>query len=170
MANASGFSLQGLDGALDKMKTLAPKLKRSGLRKASRKAMNIVRDAARAAAKNIDDPETAEKIWRNIVTQEAGRQSKREGGVVMRVGILGGAKDYSNVHTRKGGRRGTYAVGGDVRNPGGDTFHWRFIEFGTEFIPAAPFMRPAMETNTEAVTNRFSTELRAEIDKALGGA
>lgn len=150
------FRVQGLDGTVAKMRGLAPKLQRSGLKKAARRAMNIVRDAARAKAKALDDPVTPAKIWKNIVTQDSPRESRQEGGVVMRVGIRGGAG--SNQHSK-------VASG----NPGGDTRHWRYIEFGTEHNPAAPFMRPALSENIGPVTERFATELNAEIDAALRG-
>ncbi len=137
-----------------KLLGLAPKLRRKGLRKAARQAMNIVRDDARARAKAMDDPVTPEKIWKNIVTQEASRLGRREGGVAMRVGVRGGAS--SNQHSKD-------ASG----NPGGDTRHWRYIEFGTEHTPPAPFMRPALSTNVGAVVDRFTALLTQEVEAAL---
>ena len=131
---------------------LAPKLRRSGLRKAARQAMNIVRDDAKARARALDDPETTEKVWKNIITQESARQGRREGGVVMKVGVRGGAS--SNQHSRD-------ASG----NPGGDTRHWRYLEFGTKHNPPAPFMRPAFSTNVNAVTERFVQVFGQEIDE-----
>ena len=89
MADGMQFNIQGLNGVVDKMRTLGPRLKKKGLRKAARAAMNIVRDAAKANAKAIDDPATKEKVFRNLITQESSKQSKREGGVVMRVGVRG---------------------------------------------------------------------------------
>lgn len=156
MADDVSARLQGLKAVTDKMLDLAPKLRRRGLRKAARQAMNIVRDDAKARARAIDDPETAEKIFRNIVTQEYGRQGQREGGVVMKVGIRGGAG--ANQHSKD-------ASG----NPGGDTRHWRFIEFGTQYTPPAPFMRPAFSSKVGAVTDRFVAVFSQEIDAALGG-
>ncbi|NMY67302.1 HK97-gp10 family putative phage morphogenesis protein [Pseudomonas sp. WS 5414] len=154
MADQITARLQGLKPVTGKMLGLAPKLRRKGLRKAARQAMNIVRDDAKARARAMDDPETAEKIWRNIVTQESGRQGQREGGVVMKVGVRGGAG--SNQHSKD-------ASG----NPGGDTRHWRYLEFGTQHNPPAPFMRPAFSTNVNAVTDRFVQVLGQEIDAAL---
>ncbi|MBS3183753.1 HK97 gp10 family phage protein [Pseudomonas sp. PCH44] len=154
MADGISASLQGLKAATDKMVGLAPKLRRSGLRKAARQAMNIVRDDAKARARALDDPETAEKVWKNIVTQESARQGRREGGVVMKVGVRGGAS--SNQHSQD-------ASG----NPGGDTRHWRYLEFGTKHNPPAPFMRPAFSTNVNAVTERFVQVFGQEIDAAL---
>ena len=154
MADGISARLQGLKAATDKMVGLAPKLRRSGLRKAARQAMNIVRDDAKARARTLDDPETAEKVWKNIVTQESARQGRREGGVVMKVGVRGGAS--SNQHSKD-------ASG----NPGGDTRHWRYLEFGTKHNPPAPFMRPAFSTNVNAVTERFVQVFVQEIDAAL---
>lgn len=154
MADGISVRLQGLKAATDKMVGLAPKLRRSGLRKAARQAMNIVRDDAKARARALDDPETAEKVWKNIVTQESARQGRREGGVVMKVGIRGGAS--SNQHSKD-------ASG----NPGGDTRHWRYLEFGTQYTPPVPFMRPAFSTNVNAVTDRFVQVFVQEIDAAL---
>ncbi|EKT4528875.1 HK97 gp10 family phage protein [Pseudomonas putida] len=154
MADEISARLQGVKAATDKMVGLTPKLRRSGLRKAARQAMNIVRDDARARAKALDDPDTAEKIFRNIITQESGRQGRREGGVVMKVGVRGGAS--SNQHSKD-------ASG----NPGGDTRHWRYLEFGTKHNPPAPFMRPAFSTNVNAVTERFVQVFGREIDAAL---
>lgn len=156
MASQTSVNMRGLDGVVQKMKTLPVKLQRSGLRKAARRAMNIVRDAAKANAKALDDPKTVEKVWKNIATQESAKRSRQEGGVVMRVGVRGGAG--SNQHSKE-------AAG----NPGGDTRHWRYIEFGTEHTPAAPFMRPAFQSNVQNVTDKFASELMKEIDAALGG-
>ncbi|MCO7575348.1 MULTISPECIES: HK97-gp10 family putative phage morphogenesis protein [Pseudomonas chlororaphis group] len=153
MADQITARLQGLKPVTDKMLGLAPKLRRKGLRKAARQAMNIVRDDAKSRAKAIDDPETAEKIWKNIVTQESGKQGRREGGVVMKVGIRGGAG--ANQHSKD-------ASG----NPGGDTRHWRYIEFGTQYTPPAPFMRPSFSQNLGAVTDRFVSVFSLEIDAA----
>ncbi|MBA6066353.1 HK97-gp10 family putative phage morphogenesis protein [Pseudomonas mosselii] len=154
MADQITARLQGLKPVTDKMLGLAPKLRRKGLRKAARQAMNIVRDDAKARARAMDDPETAEKIWRNIVTQESARQGQREGGVVMKVGVRGGAG--SNQYSKD-------ASG----NPGGDTRHWRYLEFGTQHNPPVPFMRPAFSTNVNAVIDRFAQVFGQEIDAAL---
>lgn len=157
MASSVSFGLQGVASTIEKMRSLAPKLQKKGLRKAAREAMNIVRDDVKTRANALDDPKTKEKIWKNVITQEATKQSLREGGVVMRVGIRGGAG--SNQHSKD-------ASG----NPGGDTRHWRYIEFGTQFTPPAPFMRPAFSQNVGAVTDRFVATLGREIDAALRGA
>lgn len=163
------FEIQGADELMRKLREIAPRLQKRELRAAARKSMNIVRDAARAKARQIDDPGTAESIAKNIVTQENARRSRAVGGVVMRVGVRGGAKQYANTrdNARKGRAGKSYATGGSKKNPGGDTWYWRLVEFGRNGARAQPFMRPAMNENTEAVTQRFTTELSAGIDRVV---
>ena len=61
------FNIEGLDEVQEKLKRLAnPRLMKNAARRSMRKAMAIVRDAARSGAKSIDDPQTSEKIWKNI--------------------------------------------------------------------------------------------------------
>ena len=143
MADGMHFNIQGLNGVVGKMRTLGPRLRKKGLRKAARAAMNIVRDAAKANAKAIDDPQTREKVFRNIITQEATKQSRREGGVVMRVGVRGGAG--SNQHSID-------ASG----NPGGDTWYWRLLEFGTSTMAARAPMRKAMAAQAMGAYDAFA--------------
>ena len=115
-----------------------------------RKAMSIVRDSARANAKTLDDPETAEKIWKNIAI--AAGKTRNPNEVVMRVGVRGGAS-FSNPNPPK--------------TSGGDTRHFRWVEFGSANNPPTPFLRPALQNNIQAVTNSFAENFNKEIDKEL---
>ena len=146
------LNIQGMDQLKRKLDQLSnPKKAKQIARKAARQAMNLVRDAARTNAKAIDDPETREKIHKNIVTQ--GGKSRNSNEVVIRVGVKGGAS-FSNP------------------NPpslsGGDTRHWRWVEFGSSNNPAVPFMRPALSTNLDQITSKFVQVFDDEINKALG--
>lgn len=81
----------------------------------------------------MDDAGTDEAIWKNIAVANNARAGRKEGGIVMSVGVRGGAKSYANnAENRRKGRAGkTNATGGSKANPGGDTWYWRFLEFGT---------------------------------------
>jgi HK97 gp10 family phage protein len=138
------FKIEGLDGVLRKMRELSPKLQKKGLVAAVRKGANIVRDDARNRAKQFDDPSTPKPIWKEIVSKVNGRRGRQEGGVVMQVGIRGGA-----------------------RKSGDNVFYWRFLEFGTEKMAARPFMRPALESKAEAATDAIVTELNRQLDEVL---
>jgi HK97 gp10 family phage protein len=147
------MSIHGLPDFREKMRRIgSEKEVKKFVRKASRQAMNIVRDAARNNAKAIDDPETVEKIHKNITVQ-AGKVRDRN-SIKMRVGIKGGAGQNQ------------YSVS-TAGLSGGDTRHWRFIEFGTSTIPAVPFMRPALANNVDAVIGRFSQSFMQQLDEAI---
>ncbi|WP_046205822.1 HK97-gp10 family putative phage morphogenesis protein [Acinetobacter radioresistens] len=145
------FKLEGLEPVQEKLKRLGnARLIKNAARRSMRKAMAIVRDAARANAKGIDDPETAEKIWKNIAI--AAGKTRNPNEVVMRVGVRGGAS-FSNPNP--------------PNTSGGDTRHWRWIEFGSVHNPPVPFMRPALQNNIQAVMSSFAHKFNAEIDKEL---
>lgn len=147
------MSIHGLPDFREKMRRIGSvKEVKKFVRKASRQAMNLVRDDARVKAKAIDDPETVAKIHKNITVQ-AGK-TKDKNSIRMRVGIKGGAGQNQ------------YSVS-TAGLSGGDTRHWRFIEFGTSTIPAVPFMRPALANNVEAVIGRFSQSFMQQLDEAI---
>jgi HK97 gp10 family phage protein len=144
-------NIEGLDEVQEKLKRLAnPRLMKNAARRSMRKAMAIVRDAARANAKGLDDPETAEKIWKNIAI--AAGKTRNPNEIVMRVGVRGGAS-FSNPNPPK--------------SSGGDTRHWRWLEYGSVHNPPTPFMRPALQNNIQAITNSFAENLNKEIDREL---
>ncbi|MDM1718046.1 HK97-gp10 family putative phage morphogenesis protein [Acinetobacter towneri] len=144
-------SISGMDEVERKLKRLGNlRLSKNAARRAARKAMALVRDDARTRAKNIDDPETAEKIWKNI-TVGAGK-TRDVNSIVMRVGVRGGAS-FSNPNP--------------PNTSGGDTRHWRWVELGSVHNPPTPFMRPALQNNIQAVTNSFAENFNKEIDKEL---
>ncbi|ENV79509.1 MULTISPECIES: HK97-gp10 family putative phage morphogenesis protein [Acinetobacter] len=143
--------IRGLDDVVSKLQKLAnPRRTKSIARKAARQAMNIVRDAARNNAKAIDDPETSEKIFKNIKVSAGKTRNPNE--IVMRVGVDGGAS-FSNPNPKP--------------TSGGDTRHWRWIEYGKSGVTAVPFMRPALANNIQQVTNKFAEVFDAELDKEL---
>lgn len=144
-------NIEGLDQVQEKLRRLgSPRLMKNAARRSMRKAMAIVRDAARSGAKNIDDPQTTEKIWKNIAI--AAGKTRNPNEVVMRVGVRGGAS-FSNPNPPK--------------TSGGDTRHFRWVEFGSANNPPTPFMRPALQNNIQAVTNSFAENFNKEIDKEL---
>lgn len=153
---ANEFEIKGLDGVLTKLRTLSPKLQKKGLVAAVRKGANIVRDDARNRAKAFDDPSTPKPIWREIVTRVNGRRGRQEGGVVMQVGVRGGARSDRSTRSSNASN-----------DSGSNVFYWRFLEFGTSKMAAQPFMRPALESNTEKATDAIVTELKRQLDEVL---
>jgi HK97 gp10 family phage protein len=154
MADAVEFSIRGLDPLLDKLKRVQQEVVLKGGRLAVRRAAQIVRDAARANARAMDDPATAANIAANIVERFSPKRFRANGDIMFRVGVLGGAG--GNVESK-----------GLDSLPGKDTRHWRYVEFGTEKTPARPFMRPALESNIGAATNEIVDQLEKAIDRAI---
>lgn len=146
------FEITGVDNIKDKLQQLAkPAKAKSIARKALRQAANIVRDSARQRSKAIDDAQTKDKIWKNIAVQ--GGKSKRKDEVKIKVGVKGGAS-FSNPSPPS--------------ESGGDTRHWRWIEFGSVHNVAVPFMRPALASNIQQVADKFVQVFTTELDKELG--
>lgn len=138
--DAFKFTLSGTDVVAARLRDFPPNLQKKALPRAAREAMKIVRDAARANARRLDDPNTDQQFWRLIQTRR-GRYSHP--GIRMRVGVVGGAiSSKSKAHP----------------------WYWRLVELGSETKPARPFMRPALETNAKAVADRLARILSVELD------
>ncbi|QHB89515.1 hypothetical protein F9K57_03200 [Acinetobacter baumannii] len=140
----------GEENPARKLKHLAdPKTARRIARKAARKGFNKVRDAARQNAQLIDDPETRANISKNIKVA-SGKVGNRD-LIKMRVGIDGGASFAASLKPTSGG----------------DTRHWRFVEFGTAYVPAIPFMRVAFYSKIDDVIETFAQVFSEEVEKEL---
>lgn len=154
MADTVEFNIEGLEELRGKLREVSEDVQKRGGRFALRKAAQIVRDSARQKALLIDDPDSPENISKNIVERWSNRFYRTTGDLKFRVGVLGGA----------GGSLPSSALG-DL--PGGDTRHWRYKEFGTEKVPATPFMRPALSENVEKATAEFVTQYGKAVDRAI---
>ena len=147
--------VEGLAEIQRKLRLIPERIGRNAMRRALRKGANVIRSAARANAKRIDDPETREQIAKNIAVTSGGAKRERQvDGVMVRVGVRGGAKPL---------KKGT-----ETSLSGGNTTHWRFVEFGTSDTAAQPFMRPAMNGSANAAFDAAVAAMSAEFDKELG--
>lgn len=157
------------DRLVDALGKLPDKVQKKVARTAARKGATVMRKAAIRNARQFDDKTTKEQVWRNVVVQEATRSSKRVGGVFMRVGVRGGAKQYSNTreNVRKQRVGKSYKTNGSSDNPGGDTWYWRFLEFGTAKTQAKSFLRSAMQDNAQKVFDTIAVEMDRGLAKIL---
>jgi HK97 gp10 family phage protein len=151
--------ITGVETLQLKLKQLPVKLGEQAMRRAVKKGAIPIRNRARSIAKQLDDPQTRSNIAKNIVVRGGGRRfEKFQGGPKARVGVLGGARDYSAYGELSGDGSG---------NPGGDTFHWRFLEFGTAKMQAKPILTPAMEGGAEAAFTATADAMSKETDKEI---
>lgn len=145
------FKIEGADNLRKNLKMLAGDVQLKTAWSAGKKAANVIRDAAKANASRIDDPESPNSIAKNIAIQRNTRRFKRTGDISFRIGVRGGAKSKES----------------NEKNPGGDTFYWRFIELGTRKVSARPFMQPALRDNIANATNTFAREFDKGINRAI---
>jgi HK97 gp10 family phage protein len=153
MADNFTVKIEGLAEIKRKLDKLPERIGRNAMRRSLRKGANVIRDAARNNAKRIDDEETREQIWKNISVQSGGRKRERQvGGVMMRVGVLGGARFKESA--------------GDL--PGGNTTgYWRLVHFGTSQVAARPFLSSAASESAEKALQAIVSDMPKQIDKEL---
>lgn len=173
MADSIKFSLLGVNEIVGRFKEVKDDVKFKGGRFALRKSANVIKKAAIAGALKIDDPYTAEKIAKNIAIRWGSRRFKTTGDLSFRVGVLGGARNPGAGKRRRG--QHTLEELGELPgegkgNPGGSTWYWRLVEFGTSKTRAKPFMRPALQNNIGAATNEFLSQYRKALDRAIARA
>jgi HK97 gp10 family phage protein len=169
MADSIEFKLEGIDSLVSKLEAISYDAKRKGGRAALRKAASLISAKVAESAERVDDSKTAEDISKNITIRWNGRLFKASGDLGFRVGVLGGARQYGNTkeNVRKGRAGKTYETLGSKDNPGGDTWYWRFVEFGTSRVAARPFMRPALAQSISEATAVFISEYEKAIDRAI---
>lgn len=154
--------IKGIDELNKRLDAISVDLRKKGGRFALRKAADIVRNAAIANAARLDDSQTPENISKNIATRWNTRLNKRTGDLGFRVGVLGGAVKPEGKLASLG-----EISGKGKANPGGDTWYWRFLEFGTKKMAARPFMLPALQQNIDNAINAFITHYNAALDRAI---
>lgn len=162
---ASDDGLAEVIEAMERVSLDVDRTMRTALRAGARTIMN----EAKAGASRIDDPATAENIAANITTRNFSKGTEdRMGGTGVQIGIKGGAREYANtkLNRRKGRVDAQYATGGSRGNPGGDTWYWRLLEFGTRKMRARPFMRPAFDNHQASVLSSIVASLQRAVNRA----
>lgn len=166
MQDGIKFGINDPNNALKRIKAFPDAMKKKGVRFAMRKGANLVAEQAKKNALALDDPETASIIAENVAVRFSNRRFKKTGAIMFRVGVLGGARNYADTRDNRRKQRvgQQYKTDGSSSNPGGDTWHWRLLEFGTSRTKAHPFMRPALEQNINKATN----EVVKHLDRWIG--
>lgn len=151
------FKLQGLDGAIDVLKSLPPEIvsKRGGpARKALRKAAVVILNAEKANLQRVTSNATESGkvestgfLLKNLVIR-LGRLPTGENGEMYVV------RPSRKAYVREGQKVTTSMTA-------------RFLEHGTSKQPAEPFARPAVESHGETAIRTVETELLREIGKVV---
>jgi HK97 gp10 family phage protein len=148
---ATEIQVKGLTELVARLKALPTELasKNGGpLAKALYRAAVVIQNEARMRA-----PVRTGNLKRNIVVRRD------------RNPVKDGATEEYHVTVRKL-KKGRSKAHPDDSTP----FYWRFVEFGTQKMPAAPFMRPAFEAKKEEAVRVFEEQLNVYITKAENSA
>lgn len=166
------YDLKGLDELEAKIKSISHDMQYKGGRAALRKAANLIRAKAKANAERLDDPATKESIAKNIAVRWNSKGFKQRGELGFRIGVLGGASQYADTRENRRKKRvgKTFITDGSKGNPGGDTWHWRLVEFGTEHSAAKPFMRTALANHVPEVMAEFVRQYDKALQRAINRA
>lgn len=153
MATGS-FNIKGMDAVFRRLRALPPEFHKKVLMGGMRDGAEVIASAVKANAQRLDDPQTPQVIAQNVAVRFSPRRYKRTGDVMYRVGVLGGAQAPSG-------------DGDDGRsaNPGGLTWYWRFLEFGTSKMRARPFFRPAVEESQQRAFQAAADGMTRRMDK-----
>jgi HK97 gp10 family phage protein len=154
MSETINFSLTGGDQVAMKLRAVTEDVQLRGGRFALRKAAQFLAEKVRQNSARVDDPSTPSSIPANVDVRWNRKQYEASRRLGFRVGILGGA----------GGNQPSSELQG---NPGGDTRHWRHLEFGTSKMPAQPFFRRALADNSAAVSAVFVNEYGKALSRAI---
>lgn len=111
--------LQGLQELEKKLQKLGELEARKALNRGITKGGAEIRKAARANAKRLDNKLTQEQIFKNVTSKKW--------------------------RVKKGRKYLGVSVGINKDGKGGDTYYWRFLEFGTKNMAAKPFLMPALK-------------------------
>jgi HK97 gp10 family phage protein len=142
-----GFKIEGLKGleeALVELEQMTGKINtgRNAVQRGLIKAMRRIEDRARQLAP-VDDGD----LRNSITTKKARAKRTSRDRFARETGV--------EIHTGPAGKGSGFAY---------------FNEFGTINAPPHPFMRPAADSESEAVVAEVAKVLREEIDKTVARA
>lgn len=151
------IDVTGVDEILEKINGLSARMQRNVVTAGMRAGARVIANDAKARASALDDPKTPQNIAKNITVRASRKEARRINGVAMQIGVMGGAKQ-SAVSAFKSGSKG---------GPGGDTWYWRLLEFGTVKMPARPFMTPAMNGKAQEAFKAAADRMQMRLDQEL---
>lgn len=122
-----------------------------------------LRSAVSAAAKVIADDVKVDVpvdtgTLKSAVYRYRSRRNSTTGRETFFVGIRGGKARYANT-----ARNRSKGLVGKTYKTQGEAFYWRFLEFGTNKMPARPFLRPAFEANKQKAVEVMKERLAKAI-------
>lgn len=140
------FKLQGLEALKHQLGGLEAVVAAKAMARAARIAFLPVLETAKVLVP-VDTGLTRDAIKLQVQRPKGGG-----GDAVVKVGL------------RIAAAKGAQKLGDKTASP---HWRWHFIELGTRFQPAHPFLRPALDQNAARVVDVFRDELAKGIARAL---
>lgn len=148
------IEIKGLKELQKALEQLPKEIQARPLRSAVSAGAKVIMDEAIARAPEGDTGNLKDSIYRY-----RSRKQSATGKETFLVGVRKGKGTYGD--TRRNRRLG---IVGKKYITQGKAFYWRFIEFGTRFIQAKPFMRPAYESKKLEAAETIKERLKKAID------
>lgn len=156
MADTSLRYVKGLSELTARLRALPDKLKKRALRVAVQAGAKIIRDEARRNFRSLWEVRTG-RLLKNIVMKFIAEKSRNE-RVTFYVLVKKVTRTYASNRANRSMRRA-----GQNYQAEGNAYYWRFLEFGTAYIRAQPFMRPAFESKSQEAIDAIASVLRTEL-------
>lgn len=156
MSRVSEREVEGLRDLSKALLRLPAELRKRYLKFAVMSASKLIRDLARQLA-----PKKSGALRRAIIIKFRADKSNDNQATYI-VCVRNGVKVYK--HKERFKVKGMPAQTIEVRAEE-DAFYWRFVEFGTQFQKAQPFMRKAFETLKNAAVDEIASKLRVGIEE-----
>lgn len=134
-----GMKIEGLAELEIKMRQLGPKLAKQALRSAVNAGSQVIKKEAQVLA-----PKDTQTLARKAIYVYRSREHSTPTSETYFVGVRQGSRE---------------------KRKGRDAFYWRFLEFGTKFLAARPFMVPAFEHKKVEAVQKIAQKLRDRLDK-----
>lgn len=138
MADGVTVKVEGLRELADKLRSFGPRLARNGLRAAVSAGAEVVRKDVKARAP-VDEGTLRRAVYKKQIREESNNTKQ-----TFYVGVRSGKK---------------------YQKKNQDAFYWRYLEFGTKYINARPFIRPAFESKKNEAVERMKEKLAERIKK-----
>lgn len=140
--------IKGLKELDDFLKSLPEKLQRKALMQATAAGARVLRDSARGRIPVRVNPPGPMKVYKKA----------------SRARLPGYLKAALGIWRIKKGTTSTVTYGIGAR---GYAFYGKFLEFGTKYITARPFLRPALDSAHLWAIEAVASVLRQKIEKEI---
>jgi len=131
--------VEGLAELEKRMRELEPKLAKAALRSAVNAGSQVIKKEAKALA-----PVNTGRLARKAIYVARSRGESHSHRETYKVGVRLGRKEAQK---------------------GMDAFYWWYLEYGTKFISARPFMRPAFEKKKNEAFEAIKKKLKEKLDQ-----